>query len=37
MMNINKLFIDGEFLKIDNIGINIDVKFKESNEKNYHE
>ena len=37
MMNINKLFIDGEFLKIDNIGINIDVKFKESNEKNYYQ
>ena len=37
MININKLFIDGEFLKIDNIGINIDVKFKESNEKNYYQ
>ena len=36
IINVNKFFIDGDFLKTDNIGISIDVKFKE-NEKNYYE
>ena len=33
IINVNKFLIDGDFLKTDNIGISIDVKFKE-NEKN---